>query len=111
MTFSHILLRGGTLLIHDDSMRVACRRSDLLIQNDRIQQIGDHIEPPEGTEVIDCTDLIVSPGFVDTHRHQWQSQQKGLHSDQVMLDYYHSGTTTHTWHIHMFQLIGIYQVT
>ncbi|EXK25799.1 hypothetical protein FOMG_17570 [Fusarium oxysporum f. sp. melonis 26406] len=91
MPSTKILLKGGMLLVHDESKRVVCRQSDLLIQNDRIHEIGDDIRPPDGTSIINCTDAIVSPGFVDTHRHQWQSQQKGFHSDQILLDYYHSG--------------------
>jgi cytosine/adenosine deaminase-related metal-dependent hydrolase len=89
---SHILLRGGTLLIHDEHDRVIPKKSDLLIQDDRIAPIDNNIQPPEGIQVIDCADSLVSPGFIDTHRHLWQSQQKGLHFDQILLDYYHSGT-------------------
>ncbi|KAH7146188.1 hypothetical protein EDB81DRAFT_856662 [Dactylonectria macrodidyma] len=88
---SQILLKGGTLLVHNEDKRVVCQQSDLLIQDDRIHEIGQDIRPSEGVKVIDCTGTLVSPGFVDTHRHQWQSQQKGLHSDQMLLDYYHSG--------------------
>lgn len=93
-TPSHILLRGGTLLIHDEHDRVIPKKSDLLIQDDRISRIDDNIQPPPGTQVIDCADSLVSPGFIDTHRHLWQSQQKGLHCDQILLDYYHSGTSS-----------------
>ncbi|KAH6999259.1 hypothetical protein BKA56DRAFT_650366 [Ilyonectria sp. MPI-CAGE-AT-0026] len=88
---SQILLKGGMLLVRDESKRVVCQQSDLLIQDDRIYEIGYDIQPSEGARVIDCTGTLVSPGFVDTHRHQWQSQQKGLHADQVLLDYYYSG--------------------
>jgi cytosine/adenosine deaminase-related metal-dependent hydrolase len=89
---STILLRGGTLLLHDENNRVVPRKSDLLIQADRITRIDDEIRPPIGTKIIDCEGALVSPGFIDTHRHLWQSQQKGLHCDQILLDYYHSGT-------------------
>jgi len=78
-------------LLHDKDKHVVCRRSDLLIQDDRIHEIRNDIQPPDGASIIDCTDGIISPGFIDTHRHQWQLQQKGLHSDQILLDYYHSG--------------------
>ncbi|KAH8721681.1 hypothetical protein BGZ61DRAFT_530209 [Ilyonectria robusta] len=91
MSSSKLLLKGGRLLVHDQNKRVVCRHADLLIHDDRIHEIGDHIQPAEGVVVIDCTDTIVSPGFIDTHRHQWQSQQKGLHADHHLLDYYHSG--------------------
>lgn len=93
MSSSKLLLKGGRLLVHDQNKRVVCRHADLLIHDDRIHEIGDHIQPAEGVVAIDCTDTIVSPGFIDTHRHQWQSQQKGLHADHHLLDYYYSGMT------------------
>lgn len=88
---SLILLQGGTLLIHDSNKHVVPLRSDLLIQDDCIHQIKDQIPPPNGATIINCQGAIISPGFINTHKHLWQSQQKGLHSDQILLDYYHSG--------------------
>ena len=37
------------------------------IQGDRIAAIS--AEPLEGKEVVDCTGMIVSPGFIDMHAH------------------------------------------
>ena len=55
-------------------------RADVLIEGDRIAAIGPDL--PRATEqldlVIDATDMIVVPGFVDTHRHMWQGQLRRL---------------------------------
>ncbi|GAM41953.1 amidohydrolase family protein [Talaromyces pinophilus] len=88
---SHTLLKGGTLLLHEEHGRVIPRKADLLIRDDRIARIDDDIQPPAASKVIDCAGNLISPGFIDTHRHLWQTQQKGLHCDQILLDYYHSG--------------------
>ncbi|KXJ84895.1 hypothetical protein Micbo1qcDRAFT_186844 [Microdochium bolleyi] len=88
---SHILLKSGTVLIHNESDEVTARLADVLIKDDLIHSIEDHIEAPENATVIDCHGGIVSPGFIDTHKHMWQSQLKGTHSDQILFDYYHSG--------------------
>jgi len=84
---SSILLKGGTLLVHDSGDHVTSIKSDVLIQGRFIQQIGVDISPPPEATIMDCNDKIISPGFIDTHRHVWQSQLKGRHPDGLLLDY------------------------
>lgn len=86
-----ILLKGGTLILHDKEDHPVPSRADLLIDGDRIQAIQETINPDDTMTTVDCTGKLISPGFIDTHHHVWQSQQKGLHSNQILLDYYHSG--------------------
>ncbi|MFL5470570.1 MAG: dihydroorotase [Gemmatimonadaceae bacterium] len=61
-----ILLHGGTLV--DPSQRLE-ERGDLLIIDGAIAEIGASLGGPDDADVIDCTDLIVSPGFIDVHCH------------------------------------------
>src|SRR5262245_414258 len=44
------------------------RRQDILIRDGRIHRIGDDLDP-SGAEVIDVTDRLVLPGFIETHIH------------------------------------------
>ncbi|ETN37161.1 uncharacterized protein HMPREF1541_08151 [Cyphellophora europaea CBS 101466] len=87
-----ILLSNGTLLLHeaDDSVRAAAN-TDILIQNDRIASIGTNLDVPSNARTINCTGKILSPGFIDTHHHLWQTQLKGRHADQELLAYMASG--------------------
>ena len=48
------------------------RRGDLLIEGNTIVDIAPSIAADD-CEIIDAADMIVMPGFVDTHRHTWQS--------------------------------------
>lgn len=69
-----ILLKGGTLLAHEGANVQVLKGYDLLIEGKEIRKIARGITPPPGARVVDCTNKIVSPGFIDTHHHLWQSQ-------------------------------------
>ena len=75
---SYLLLSGGTVLVHDDKDKISSIHADVLIKDTRILKIAPNIPAPETCEILDCTDKIVSPGFIDTHHHVWQSALKGL---------------------------------
>ncbi len=52
-------------------------RADLLIEDDRIDEVGPGLRARDA-ELVDATDTIVMPGFVDTHRHAWRSLFRNL---------------------------------
>src|SRR4029453_7962062 len=39
-------------------------------------------------ELINAKDALVLPGFVDTHRHTWQTAMRGICADWTLLDYF-----------------------
>src|SRR5689334_23879956 len=61
-----LLLRGGRLV--DPSQKLD-EPGDLLITGGDVAGIGGKINGPEEADVIDCTGLVVSPGFIDVHAH------------------------------------------
>lgn len=89
-----LLLRGGTVLIHETDDHITPTKSDILVEGSRIAKIGPSISPPSGCEIIDCTKKVISPGFIDTHHHVWQTQLKGRHANDLLLDYYPHGNFT-----------------
>ncbi|CAI6237429.1 unnamed protein product [Periconia digitata] len=87
------VLENGTVITFDDatkSVRVLPRAS-ILIVNDRIAAITDNADDlsiPPDAEIINVEGKIVSPGFVNTHVHMWQSVFRTLAPDIVLAQYF-----------------------
>ncbi|KAH6611812.1 hypothetical protein C7974DRAFT_445658 [Boeremia exigua] len=82
-----MLLKNGVVLIHDSQNHVVPTQTDILIEDGTITRIGAQLETASGTEVVDCTDKVISPSFIDTHHHGWQTQPKGRHANEQLLEY------------------------
>jgi dihydroorotase len=61
-----LLVAGGRLL---DPSTNRDERGDVLVIDGRIADVGGKIAAPDGCDTLDCTGLVVSPGFVDVHVH------------------------------------------
>jgi cytosine/adenosine deaminase-related metal-dependent hydrolase len=73
---TRILLRGGCVLtLGPKTPNFA--RGDVLIEGTRVAEVGPAIRARDA-EVVDATDTIVMPGFVDTHRHASRSLFRNL---------------------------------
>ncbi|WP_202875386.1 amidohydrolase family protein, partial [Kribbella albertanoniae] len=71
-----ILVQGG--LVIDTAPEVVVRpETDVLISDGRIVAVGPGLSA-DGASVIDARGRIVLPGFVDTHRHVWQTALRGI---------------------------------
>ncbi len=60
--------------------------TDILIENGVIAAIGKGLEAGDA-EVLDFTGRVIMPGFVDTHRHTWQSVVRDIASDWSLTEY------------------------
>jgi 5-methylthioadenosine/S-adenosylhomocysteine deaminase len=67
----HYLIKNGAV-ISVDPLRGVLPRGDVHVHDGRIEAIGPDLQVA-GAEVIDATDMIVMPGFVDTHHHMWSA--------------------------------------
>lgn len=73
---SRLLLRGGCVLTMG-AKASNLTEGDVLIEGDAIAEVGHGLRARDA-EVVDATDTITMPGFVDTHRHMWTSLFRNL---------------------------------
>jgi cytosine/adenosine deaminase-related metal-dependent hydrolase len=66
-----VLIKGGTVLSLDRAVGNMVA-ADVLIEDGIVREVGTSLRA-RGAEVVDAAGTIVMPGFVDTHRHTWQS--------------------------------------
>ena len=61
---TRILITGGTIVD-----QTGTRRADVAIVDGTVREVAASIAAAEGDTVLDATDCIVTPGFVDLHTH------------------------------------------
>jgi N-acyl-D-aspartate/D-glutamate deacylase len=61
-----LIILGGTVV---DGTGAPARRADVLVRDGRIAEVGEGLTAPAGTEVLDASGALVTPGFIDTHTH------------------------------------------
>lgn len=66
MSARDLLLKGGQIIDPSTGLNTI---GDVLLRDGKVESAGDRIGTPDGAEVIDCTGLVVSPGFIDVHCH------------------------------------------
>jgi N-acyl-D-aspartate/D-glutamate deacylase len=83
-----LLIQGGTVV---DGSGTPGRQADVGVRGDRIVAIGDLSRVAEEVElVLDATDRVVAPGFIDPHGHSDGS----VLLDGALASHLHQGFTT-----------------
>ena len=81
-----LLIRGGIVLTQDPSLG-ELPNADILIEGDRIKAVGPNLSA-DGAKVIDAKGDIVIPGFIDTHRHTWETSIRTCAPDFALITYF-----------------------
>jgi cytosine/adenosine deaminase-related metal-dependent hydrolase len=79
MSDQRTLFKNGTVLTLDSSIG-NFHQADVLVEGTKIAEVGPNLEVA-GAEVIDASNMIVMPGFVDTHRHIWEGILRNIGTD------------------------------
>ena len=81
-----ILIKGGIVLTQDESLG-ELNGADVLVEGDKIAAVGPDISP-DGAQVIDAAGDVVIPGFIDTHRHTWETSIRTCAPDYSLGAYF-----------------------
>lgn len=79
-----ILLKNAMVITMNEKREVF-RQGNVLIQDDKIVQIGVFDDPGDCQEVVDCKGKMIMPSFVNTHTHTSQQLARGLADDVDLL--------------------------
>jgi 5-methylthioadenosine/S-adenosylhomocysteine deaminase len=85
MSSKRLLFRNGFVVSMDTDVGDV-PYGEVLVEDGKIVDIGPDLGVSDA-EVIDATGMIVMPGFVDTHRHTWQTPVRGV-LPSCTLDHY-----------------------
>jgi dihydroorotase len=61
-----LLIRNGRVV---DPSQGLDQGLDVLIENGAVAALGERLDPPAKTKVLDAAGLVVAPGFIDLHAH------------------------------------------
>jgi cytosine/adenosine deaminase-related metal-dependent hydrolase len=78
------VIRGGSILSMDDAVGNFAI-GDVLLDGPRIAAVGASIDAGDAT-VIDAAGMIVMPGFVDTHHHQFETALRSALSHGILIN-------------------------
>jgi cytosine/adenosine deaminase-related metal-dependent hydrolase len=76
MSSQRLLIRNGFVVSMDPGLG-EIPNGDVLVEDGAIVEVGRDLTASEAEE-IDAAGMIVMPGFVDTHRHTWQTPVRGV---------------------------------
>jgi cytosine/adenosine deaminase-related metal-dependent hydrolase len=81
-----VVIRGGHVLSMDPQIG-DIYGGDVLIEDGRIAAVAPSIDAGDA-EVIDAAGCIVIPGFIDSHRHTWETVIRGIAPDVSLGGYF-----------------------
>jgi 5-methylthioadenosine/S-adenosylhomocysteine deaminase len=76
------VLRGGIVLTLDGT---DYEKADVIVEGKKIVAIGPNAGDRASGQHIDCGGLIVMPGFISTHNHQYEAIQRSMIPDGLIV--------------------------
>jgi len=83
---NRVLIRGGHILSMDPEVG-DIYAGDVLVEGETIAAVAPSIEASDA-DVVDASNCIVIPGFIDSHRHTWETVIRGIAPDVSLAGYF-----------------------
>lgn len=88
------MLIKNAAIISMDAKIGTMPRGDILVRNGAIAAVGENISAPDA-QIIDAQDMIVMPGFIDSHYHMWSALGRNYVADDMSYFPAKSATAKH----------------
>ena len=79
-----VLFRGGHVLSMDPDVGDFAE-ADVLVSGKTIEAVGPNLDAGDA-EIVDATGMIVMPGFIDTHHHQFETALRSFLADGILIN-------------------------
>ena len=76
------VIRGGHVMTMDGGEYA---QADVVVEGKKIVAVGPGAGAGHGGDVIDASERIVMPGFIDTHHHQFETALRSFLADGVLI--------------------------
>ena len=83
-TGRRVLIRGGHVLSMDPAVGDFAQ-ADVLISGRTIEAVGPNLDAGDA-EIIEAAGMIVMPGFIDTHHHQFETALRSFLADGILIN-------------------------
>lgn len=86
MARSRMVLQNGTVLTLDPQLG-NFQQANVMIEGAKIVAIEPNLAVADA-DIIDASNMIVMPGFIDTHRHIWEGILRNIAADAPVHEYF-----------------------
>lgn len=81
MTATNLLIRNADMVVTMDAARREIPAGDILIESGKIKAVGQGLSC-EGAEVVEARGCVITPGFINTHHHLFQTLTRAVPAAQ-----------------------------
>ena len=75
------VIKAGRLI--DGTGAAPVEKTTIIIEDNRIKQVGQNVDIPAGAQIIDASNKTVMPGMIDAHMHFWGTRADDTYGEEI----------------------------